>query len=45
MSRKMLARALALGIVLLDGATFGRIIRDGLAKWERVVKERNIKVA
>ena len=28
----------------LDGATFGRIIRDGLAKWERVVKERGIKV-
>ena len=27
-----------------DGAAFGKIIRDGLAKWERVVKERNIKV-
>lgn len=27
-----------------DGAAFGRIIRDGLAKWERVVRERNIKV-
>ena len=27
-----------------DGALFGRIIRDGLAKWERVVRERNIKV-
>jgi tripartite-type tricarboxylate transporter receptor subunit TctC len=27
-----------------DGARFGRIIREGLAKWERVVKERNIKV-
>ncbi len=28
----------------VDGATFGKIIKDGLAKWERVVKERNIKV-
>ena len=27
-----------------DGAEFGRIIREGLAKWERVVRERNIKV-
>lgn len=27
-----------------DGAAFGRIIRDGLAKWERVVRERSIKV-
>jgi tripartite-type tricarboxylate transporter receptor subunit TctC len=27
-----------------DSAQFGRIIREGLAKWERVVKERNIKV-
>jgi tripartite-type tricarboxylate transporter receptor subunit TctC len=27
-----------------DGAQFGRIIRDGLAKWAAVVKERNIKV-
>jgi tripartite-type tricarboxylate transporter receptor subunit TctC len=27
-----------------DGAQFGRIIRDGLAKWATVVKERNIKV-
>ena len=27
-----------------DGAQFGRIIKEGLAKWERVVKERNIKV-
>ena len=27
-----------------DGAEFGRIIRAGLAKWERVVRERNIKV-
>ena len=28
----------------LDGAGFGKVIKDGLAKWERVVKERNIKV-
>lgn len=28
----------------LEGAQFGKIIKDGLAKWERVVKERNIKV-
>jgi tripartite-type tricarboxylate transporter receptor subunit TctC len=28
----------------IDGTTFGKIIKDGLAKWERVVKERNIKV-
>jgi len=28
----------------LDGAQFAKVIRDGLAKWERVVKERNIKV-
>ena len=27
-----------------DAARFGRIIRDGLAKWERVVRERKIKV-
>ena len=27
-----------------DGAQFGKIIRDGLAKWERVVRERSIKV-
>ena len=27
-----------------DGATFASIIRDGAAKWERVVRERNIKV-
>ena len=27
-----------------DGAEFGRIIREGLAKWERVVRERSIKV-
>lgn len=27
-----------------DGAQFAKIIREGLAKWERVVKERNIKV-
>ena len=27
-----------------DGPAFGRIIKEGLAKWERVVKERNIKV-
>ena len=27
-----------------DGAEFGKIIRAGLAKWERVVRERNIKV-
>jgi tripartite-type tricarboxylate transporter receptor subunit TctC len=27
-----------------DGAQFARIIRDGAAKWERVVRERNIKV-
>ena len=27
-----------------DGAEFGRIIKGGLAKWERVVRERNIKV-
>lgn len=27
-----------------DAAQFGRIIRDGLAKWERVVRERKIKV-
>jgi tripartite-type tricarboxylate transporter receptor subunit TctC len=28
----------------IDGPTFGKVIKDGLAKWERVVKERNIKV-
>ncbi len=28
----------------LDGAGFGKVIKDGLAKWERVVRERNIKV-
>lgn len=28
----------------LDGAAFGRVIREGLGKWERVVRERNIKV-
>ncbi len=28
----------------LEGAQFGQAIKDGLAKWERVVKERNIKV-
>ena len=27
-----------------DAAQFGRIIRDGLLKWERVVRERKIKV-
>jgi tripartite-type tricarboxylate transporter receptor subunit TctC len=27
-----------------DSAQFGRIVRDGLAKWERVVRERKIKV-
>ena len=27
-----------------DGAQFARIVRDGLAKWERVVRERKIKV-
>ena len=27
-----------------DGARFARIIRDGAAKWERVVRERKIKV-
>lgn len=27
-----------------DSAQFARIIRDGLAKWERVVRERRIKV-
>ena len=27
-----------------DGAQFARIIRDGASKWERVVRERNIKV-
>jgi tripartite-type tricarboxylate transporter receptor subunit TctC len=27
-----------------DAAQFGKIIRDGLAKWERVVRERKIKV-
>jgi tripartite-type tricarboxylate transporter receptor subunit TctC len=27
-----------------DGAQFGRIARDGLGKWERVVRERKIKV-
>jgi tripartite-type tricarboxylate transporter receptor subunit TctC len=27
-----------------DGAQFGKIARDGLAKWERVVRERKIKV-
>jgi tripartite-type tricarboxylate transporter receptor subunit TctC len=27
-----------------DGAQFARIIRGGAAKWERVVRERNIKV-
>jgi tripartite-type tricarboxylate transporter receptor subunit TctC len=27
-----------------DGAQFARIIRDGAAKWERVVRERKIKV-
>ena len=27
-----------------DGAQFARIIRDGAVKWERVVRERNIKV-
>ena len=30
--------------LVADGVEFGRIIRAGLAKWERVVKERNIKV-
>jgi len=28
----------------IDGPAFGKAIKDGLAKWERVVKERNIKV-
>ncbi len=28
----------------LDGAQFGKVIKEGLAKWERVVKERSIKV-
>jgi tripartite-type tricarboxylate transporter receptor subunit TctC len=28
----------------LEGAAFGKLIREGLAKWERVVKERGIKV-
>jgi tripartite-type tricarboxylate transporter receptor subunit TctC len=28
----------------MDGAAFGKVIKEGLAKWERVVKERNIKV-
>ena len=27
-----------------DGARFAQIIRDGAAKWQRVVRERNIKV-
>ena len=27
-----------------NGAQFGKLAREGLAKWERVVKERNIKV-
>jgi len=27
-----------------DGARFGRIARDGLAKWERVVRERKIRI-
>jgi tripartite-type tricarboxylate transporter receptor subunit TctC len=27
-----------------DGAKFGKIVRDGLAKWERVAQERKIKV-
>ena len=27
-----------------DAAQFGKIIRDGLVKWERVVRERKIKV-
>ena len=27
-----------------DGAAFGKVIKEGLAKWERVVRERNIKV-
>lgn len=27
-----------------DSAQFGRLIREGLAKWERVVRERKIKV-
>ncbi|MSQ55526.1 MAG: tripartite tricarboxylate transporter substrate binding protein [Betaproteobacteria bacterium] len=27
-----------------DASQFGKIIRDGLAKWERVVRERKIKV-
>jgi tripartite-type tricarboxylate transporter receptor subunit TctC len=28
----------------LDSAQFAKLIRDGLAKWERVVRERKIKV-
>jgi tripartite-type tricarboxylate transporter receptor subunit TctC len=27
-----------------NGAQFAKIIREGSAKWERVVRERNIKV-
>jgi tripartite-type tricarboxylate transporter receptor subunit TctC len=27
-----------------DGARFGRIVREGLSKWERVARERKIKV-
>ncbi len=27
-----------------DGASFSRIVREGLAKWAAVVKEREIKV-
>ena len=27
-----------------NGAQFVKIIREGAAKWERVVRERNIKV-
>ena len=30
--------------LVADGAAFGKLAREGLAKWERVVKERNIKV-
>ncbi len=30
--------------LVADGAQFGKIIRDGQAKWAAVVKERNIKV-
>ena len=28
----------------IDGPAYAKVIKDGLAKWERVVRERNIKV-